>query len=242
MPYAENLPPHTLTLDNSLFVWRYMTFPSFALLLQRRELFFPKLATLAKRDPYEGKLPRKILEEVARRYRPEHDHNRFSDGEAAARAAEARGRNHRVVSCWHMSEVESAAMWKLYGGDRGLAVRATLGALKRSFAPDARPIYISEVEYLDFSGTGELTTPFYSGYAKRRSFAHERELRACTFVSDSETSAGAFVAVDLDNLIGAVFVAPECEPWIKEVVEGVMKAYGVDKPVTRSPLYDDAIL
>jgi hypothetical protein len=242
MPYAENLPPHTLALDDSLVVWRYMTFPSFVSLLQRRELFFPKLATLAKRDPYEGKLPRKILEDLACRYCPEHVRNPYPDGETFARAAERRNREGRVVNCWHISEVESAAMWNLYSGDRGLAIRTTLGGLKRSFAPDSRPVYISQVEYLDFSDTAGPTLPYHSGYAKRRSFAHERELRACTFISEGDVSPGAFVVVDLAVLIDAVFVAPESEPWIRDVAEGAMSVYGVHKPLIRSVLLDDVVL
>ena len=242
MPYAENFPPHTLALNDSLLVWRYMTFQSLVSLLQRRQLFFPKLATLAKLDPYEGKLPRRIMEDAARRYHPEHDRKPYPDGETFARAAEARGREHRVVNCWHISDVESAAMWKVYSGDRGIAVKTTLGDLKRSFAPDQRPVYFYEVEYLDFSDTAGSTLPFHSGYAKRKSFAHERELRACAFVSEGDTTPGAFGAVDLDALINSVFVAPECEPWIRDVVEGVLRVYGVCKPVIRSPLYDDAVL
>ena len=72
MPYAENFSPHTLTLADNLLVWRYLTFPSFISVLQRRELFFAKLATLAEQDPYEGKFPRNVLSDLAARYRPEH--------------------------------------------------------------------------------------------------------------------------------------------------------------------------
>ncbi len=94
---------------------------------------------------------------------------------------------------------------------------------------------------LDFSRPGEPTVPFHSGYAKRKSFAHERELRACIFISEEDTLPGAYVRVDLDAPIDEVFVAPESEPWIREVVEGVMNTYGLPKRVVRSPLYEDAI-
>jgi len=219
-----------------------MAFPAFVSLLQRRELFFPKSATLAERDRYEGKYSKAVLADLAARYRPRHDRNPHPDGDTFARSIEQKNRNTRVVNCWHLSEVESAAMWKLYGGERGLAIQTTLGRLKASFAPDERPIYFYEVEYLDFSGSTEPTLPFHSGYAKRKSFAHERELRACTFVEEGDASLGAFIAIDLESLIDGVFVAPECEPWIRDVVEGVMNAYGVHKQVIRSSLYDDTLL
>jgi hypothetical protein len=241
MPYDENFPPHTLTLAGDLCVWRYLTFPSFMSVLQRRELFFARLATLAERDPYEGKFPREVLSDLAARYRPEHDRNRYPDGETFARAIAAENRKNRAVNCWHINETESAAMWKLHSGEHGVAIRTTLGRLKQSFALDERPVYIYEVEYLDFSGPVELTLPFYSGYAKRKSFAHEKELRACIFISEEDTLPGAYVRVDLDALIDEVFVAPESEPWIREVAEGVMNAYGIPRRVLRSPLYEVVI-
>src|SRR6185437_696648 len=225
MPYAENFPPHTLTLADNLCVWRYLTFPSFVSVLQRRELFFAKLSKLAERDPYEGKFPIEVLTDLAARYRPEHDRNRFPDGQTFARAIEEKNRQRRAVNCWHMSENESDAMWKLYSGERGLAIRTTLGRLKQSFARDERPVYIYEVEYLDFSRSVETALPFHSGYAKRKSFAHERELRACMFVSEDDASQGAYIAVDLESLIEVVFVAPESEQWIKDVVEGLLHTY-----------------
>lgn len=241
MPYTENFPPHTLALADGLCVWRYLTFPSLVSVLQRRELFFAKLSKLAESDPYEGKFPAEVLSDLAARYRPEHDRNRYPDGETFAHAIEKKNRQGRAVNCWHVSENESAAMWKLYSGERGLAIRTTLGGLKQSFARDERPVYIYEVEYLDFSGPFKETLPFHSGYAKRKSFAHERELRACIFVSEEDTSPGAYVAVDLELLIEAVFVAPESEPWIRDVAEGLMGTYGIPKKVLRSPLYDDAV-
>lgn len=140
-----------------------------------------------------------------------------------------------------MSETESAALWKLYSGNHGLAIRTTLRALKKSFSVEERPVYIYEVEYLDFVGSVLPTIPFHSGYAKRKSFAHERELRACLFIPEEDTSPGTSVTVDLDMLIETVFVAPEAEPWLKDVVEGVMQVYGTCKPVFQSILYDEAV-
>ena len=49
------------------------------------------------------------------------------------------------------------------------------------------------------------------------------------------------MTVELDSLIEAVFIAPEGEVWLKEVVEGVMKAYNVSNPVHKSDLYGQAI-
>jgi hypothetical protein len=232
MPYADNFAPHTLGLDDCTSIWRYVSFPSLVSILQRRELFFAKLATLAERDPYEGKFSKGVISDLATRYMPEHDKYTYPDGVTFAHAIEERNRKIRAVNCWHMSENESAAMWKLYSGNHGIAIRTTLGAFKKSFDDAQAPVYIFEVEYLDFVGSGLPLLPFHSGFAKRKSFAHERELRAMP---------GTSVAVNLDALIETVFVAPEAEPWLKEVVEGVLNAYGTCKPVVQSVLYDKAV-
>ena len=218
-----------------------MSFPSFISLLQRRQLFFAKLSTLAKRDPYEGKYPEIIMSEYAARYTPQFDPNPFADGEAFARAKERKHQNIRAMNCWHMSETESAAMWKLYGGEHGFALRTTLGGLKNSLMNEERPVYAYEVEYFDSVGASTPTLPFHSGYAKRKSFAHERELRACVFVPEADSSPGTYVKVELDDLVEAVFIAPEAEAWLRDVVEGVMRAYGLCRPVLKSDLYGEAV-
>lgn len=243
MPYAENYAPHNLTLSDSTVCWRYMGFPAFAFLLQRRELFFPKLATLAKADPFEGKYPKSVIAELGAQYRPFPHKGEYPDGEAFARAMESRTRNLRAVNCWHMSDVESAAMWKLYGGERGIAIQTTLRGLKESFRLDDRNIYLYQVEYLDFSNyQGDSTLPFFSGFAKRPSFQHERELRAYAGAQENDPSPGLFIRVDLDCLIERVFIAPECEPWVREVVEGLLRIYELPREVKRSTLYDDELL
>jgi len=242
MPYVENLPPCTLALVDDLHIWRYLSFPALVSILQRRGLFFSKLAELAKLDPYEGGLSKPCLSELTVRYRPEHDQNRYTDGESFARAMEAKGQWTRAVSCWHISEVESAAMWRLYSGKRGIAIRSTLGQLKAGFAPDDRPIYISPVEYLDFSEVGEPRIPFYGGYAKRKNFAYEQELRASVFVPEGDGEPGTYVQVDPDRLIESVFIAPDSERWLQEVIEGIMETYGFPKLVVRSRLYESTPL
>jgi hypothetical protein len=40
--------------DKAARLWRYMDLPQFLTILDRQELFFPSIATLAAGDPYEG--------------------------------------------------------------------------------------------------------------------------------------------------------------------------------------------
>ena len=89
-------------------------------------------------------------------------------------------------------------MWKLYGvDDRGVAIRSTRARLIRSLpprddevvalhvkrkpdgCPEALPVYVGEVTYINYESE---IFPDHNSYLpfiyKRRSFEHERELRA----------------------------------------------------------------
>ena len=87
-------------------------------------------------------------------------------------------RKDTAVSCWHLNDGESAAMWAIYGTHHGIAVRSTLGNLKRSFAPEPHAVQLGLVQYgLDVTGQQFIPITRYA-LRKRPSFAHEHELRA----------------------------------------------------------------
>src|SRR5438477_1036664 len=91
-------------------VWHYMTLAKFIALLDTRALFFCRLDCLS--DQYEGALPRWRGEP-----RP------------VPRATELQSlRSRCYVNCWNMSDDESEALWRLYGGqDASVALRSTYG-------------------------------------------------------------------------------------------------------------------
>ena len=47
--------------------------------------------------------------------------------------------------------------------------------------------------------------------------------------------------VDLDELIESVYVSPMAEPWFRDVVEDVLRKYGLEKKVYHSALDDKAL-
>jgi hypothetical protein len=55
------------------------------------------------------------------------------------------------VSCWHMNDYESKAMWKLYA-NKGIAIESTIGQFKSSFLRESgeNKIYVFPVRYEDF--------------------------------------------------------------------------------------------
>lgn len=163
------------------------------------------------------------------------------------------------VSCWHINEHESAAMWKLYlKSDEGVAIQSTLPRLKKGLAA-TRKVKIARVNYIDYqkdpigdvSEIGPMLAPFLH---KRKSFEHEREARALfcdaskletswdpdkgTWIGRPFFEKGHYVKVDLATLIDQVFVAPNSAPWFLELVRSVISRYQLNKNVIQSHLSD----
>jgi hypothetical protein len=152
-----------------------MDFTKFVSLLERNALFFSRADLLG--DPFEGSSPRRHAE-----MRPIWEDEQgvprgtFDDLADVRRLAP----RHTFINAWHSNEVESAAMWNLYlRGDEGIAVRTTFERLCDSFRDDDRLVHVGEVRYVDYDTAtipeGNIFWPFVH---KRKSFAHEQEVRA----------------------------------------------------------------
>src|SRR5207247_223935 len=95
-----------------------------------------------------------------------------------------------LMNCWHMNEGESAAMWKLYTvTNESVCIQSTYRRLRDTLPEDQ--FAVSVVHYIDYESEwlpeGNLMYPYVH---KRRSFAHERELRALHFDPPSSTLRG----------------------------------------------------
>ena len=159
-----------------------------------------------------------------------------------------------MVNCWHESEYESEAMWRIYAGDKyGLAIKTNVRTLAGSFVkrhPDA----IAKVEYIPHD---EYLIPL--GFAhplffKRKNFDFEREVRVIVTDlleyqsgdgnGDSEhpvclpdvTDDGQYYDIDPKQLIHQIVISPYAKPWLFELTQSVTKKYGLDIPVVQSSL------
>jgi hypothetical protein len=108
-------------------------------------------------------------------------------------------------------------------------------------------VYLGEVQYIDYE-TDWLpdSSLFYPVIHKRKSFEHERELRALFLDSPEDPlttnnlQEGYRVEVSLDDLIEAVYVAPTALDWFRDLVGAVKGKYGfAHKPIIRSSLGKD---
>jgi methionine synthase II (cobalamin-independent) len=147
-----------------------------------------------------------------------------------------------------MSEHESAAMWKLYARtEEAICVRSSYAKLSAALPKD---VFLGEVIYIDYEQhaipLGNLLGPYIF---KRKSFEHERELRALiadlasglTNPAETAPAAGVWRDVDLVALIDRIYVAPTAPEWFLETVQATLRQFGFAFPVVRSAL-DEAPL
>ena len=203
-------------------LWKYVDFTKFVSLLERQALFFSTPEKFS--DPFEGHYPLGNLKGLP-------------DESAQGLSTIARDmRNFVLVDCWHWNEVESAAMWKVYSEwERGIAIQTTVGALQKSLI-GPHNVFIGKVKYIDYDkqqiDRHNVLIPYLT---KRKSFAHEREVRAIR-LSQEPHQDGTYQKVDLVRLVRSVMVAPESQDWFVDLVESVLDRYGLTVPVSRSSL------
>ena len=185
---------------------------------------------------------------------------------SASKLTEAQ-RRWTYVSCWNHSEIELDALWGRYvRSDAGIAIRSSFRRLTMSFGPplparreraegaaprrrrgasDSR--LVGRVAYVDYATAAWPPGNTYWPYVhKRLSFQHENEVRAVIsqwptnengIDFDAATPPGLNVAVDIRQLIEAIFVSPVAPEWLFDLVRRVCRErYSLDAPVLRSQL------
>ena len=222
--------------DNAV-LWRYMDFTKFVSLLDRRALYFSRADKLG--DPFEGS-----LSHINRLTRP-HWLTQIGVPEEIRdqileEAPSILGMAPRlgVVNCWHENNYESEAMWKLYAGRQdGIAIKTTFEKLAGSLECEDE-IYIGKVNYVDYGITlipeGNFLRTLLT---KRKSFEHEREIRAIAMNFPSpDQNIGRYFQVNLSTLIGEILVAPQTPEWFSELVNSIVTRYELQVPVRTSTL------
>ena len=143
-------------------------------------------------------------------------------------------REHIFISCWHSNEYESEAMWKLYSANTKNAVAIQTTAEHLYQALDRDPyIDIGKVKYIDYNKSISSVNGAY--WYKRKSFEHEREVRAVLRNHDTKAS-GISIPVNTHTLIDKIYISPYAPKWFEEVVNSVMEKYEVSKPVVCSDM------
>jgi hypothetical protein len=247
MPLTKPDQPFSGPKDDAL-LWRYVDLPKYVSMLSTRSLWFSRVDLLG--DPFEGSLSAVNAKTRAGRFR---DQGGTDTVEKLSRLNADLRRMH-YVSCWHESEYESAAMWRLYGRDHGIAVVSTYARMTQALRGN-RDIHVGQVTYIDYATEEQaLGTVSYAALLyKRKSFEHEREVRA-VFMADLLTVSrvgerltdplapeptvpdGHPIPVDAAQLIAEVRVNPEAPKWYFDAVSDLTLRYDVPAPVSRSAM------
>jgi len=226
-------------------VWRYMNLAKFVALLQRKTLWFSRGDALRRIDAWEGRFPDaedRLACALKGKLAPRGGDSPETKAAAKARYQSLEGMlyepRHVCINCWHASEHESAALWKLYApsGD-GVAVVSTVGAMTEALQLEPRKILGGRVEYVEYDDMTELDpagwAPFARWFRKHRSLEHEKEYRLIHLephgVDAREIRGpGIDVRVDLGALVQRVVLPPTTFPWFSKVVEGLVSSNGLD--------------
>jgi len=261
---------HTPADDQRL--WRYSDLGKYLSLLDRGTLHFARADTFG--DHFEmaypvrdigaaklrvgewirdGVLPRgPLLRYLARASGQDAAVFATLDEDELGRTFLRHGNRALYMSCWHANDSESAAMWDLYlQGGAGVAVQTTFGRLREALDGPSGDVmvFLRAVRYLDYrtESWGEPTL-FSPAFHKRRSFEHEREVRAVvvrptyedlrTGRADREgtpSGRGVAVPVAVDTLVEKVVVSPGAPGWFVDLVASLSHRLGLE----RVPLVSD---
>lgn len=241
----HNPPPEDAIL------WRYMDFTKFVSLLDERALFFARADQLG--DPFEGATPTNNIKSRYASLKSELSEKEILMYEHLM----VELRRFTLISCWHESSHESEAMWKIYSSaNSGIAIKTNFDSFVASFITDEQ-MHLGKVNYIDYDSEkipdDDLLSPYLH---KRKSFEHEREVRAIIQHIPPEASPaklpnflsgeiptwpdlcdiGIYYDVDINMLIQEVVIDPYAPDWFLDLVSSVAKRYGLQAPITRSDI------
>jgi hypothetical protein len=137
MPWIDNYLVPSPTDD--LVIWRYMDLPKFLIMLEQRNLYFAVLEEFE--DKWEAVIGRDLSRGI-----------QVASGSASGTVIQSYldTFGHLGISCWYSGPSESIAMWRLYTTSvYGIAIKSTVGHLKRAMEIAKEKVVIGKVEYRD---------------------------------------------------------------------------------------------
>jgi hypothetical protein len=250
-------PKEYVVPQKDVLLWRYQDFPKFVSLLNSGELFFTRADNFEdsfegargfnfqKDAIYEALKPSLTLKAKSQLIAGGNDYPTDDEVETLVKdemqaliEQQEQKRQDYYVSCWHANERESEAMWKLYisAKNQGVAIQTTVERLCYSIG---KPMYeVGKVKYISYSTPLDVnSTPIWY---KRTAFLHENEVRAI-FREPGKKVAGLSVQMDLEMLIEKVYISPSASGWFANLVDSVLKKYGLNKKVEHSKLDEKPI-
>jgi hypothetical protein len=150
-------PVFTQPVGENISVWRYMDLAKFIWMIQNKALFFSRSDLLG--DPYEGHYTKLIASQEDAYIATLQSNTVFSASSVSESLAREVFRARTIqlpkqlkekyfVSCWHMNEEESAAMWKLYTTqNESICIRSRYKTLADLLPPES---LLGCIKYIDY--------------------------------------------------------------------------------------------
>lgn len=237
---AGDHPAFQAPADRNARIWRYLDFAKFVWMLDRRRLSMPHCTLME--DPFEGTTPRRLVEDLEQQAEREQDRARL----LRLRKLAGDFRKGYFVSSWHINDVESEAMWKLFSAStNAMALQTSFARLRGALPPY---VGVGMVRYIDYRSEALAGADLFQWIMhKRKSFAHEQEVRAVaslhtpddkggTAIRARSDAFGFYPEVDIEALIESVHVHPLAEPWFVELAGRLIDRFGLNLPVRRSEM------
>lgn len=221
-----------------------MDLAKFLVLIRQSNMYFSRID--AMQDSFEGVMPKGQASQLVNAFEtlaignPEMMKRVELLPKALGEEYFRRNQEAVFVSCWHINDDESGAMWKVYG-DNSIAIQSTFARLRDCLDENSSyKINIGMVQYVDFEKWSPNDAAAPSVMTKRPLYSFERELRAVIYHipqvnSDIPHPRGINVPIPLNRLIQQVFIGPEKRQWFVELIRDMLDSNGFgDIPIIRS--------
>lgn len=232
-------------------IWRYMDLTKFLDLILNKTIYLRRIDKFE--DPYEGYISSAYKDDLNTQYETIQSDFRISHNvRERLKQTHMYGLElfpmYAYANCWYIGDVESAAMWKLYGEHKNcIAICSTIYDLQVALDEgddENGSMYLKEVEYVDESSSIDARNYLNPMFQKRTSFSHENEFRALYLLNKGRTllnseihqpkkedvrnNDGVTLEIDVKQLINSVFISPTAGVNFKSIVERVLELAGFD--------------
>lgn len=213
-----------------------MSLPKFIHLASTGGLYFPLPAQFE--DPFETHLPRKVYDSITADIT-----SCLHTNETDKKYLIASYRNNylsQLISCWHASEFESEAMWKLYSQDRqSIAIKTTSHKLIDSLEDIPLSARAGLVKYIDFDNPPNLSH-IDQVFLKRSSYSHENEFRI-TFTQQSlfPKGHGDLYKCNTSKLISNITISPWSDNIFEYATKSIVEKFLTNVEVSKSKLLEE---
>jgi hypothetical protein len=215
-----------------------MNLPKLVSVLATSELYLSSLASFAE-DPWEGKYPPVVRQKLIDYYESEARKRGVAVNPNLSVPDWGSGimRTSTYVNCWCMQDHELVAMWRIYGGTSGVALRTQYSLLREALPPS---VFIGTVHYIN-PATDQFPTENYLHLVmhKRHFFSYEKECRVVKWEGEKvfeKPDEGQRLSFDLKKGIQRVVVSPLAPAWYKDCVTAVVERFAAWLPVATSEM------